>query len=69
MLKSSHALFKLLWALILASLLFSGDEVIAINGHSLHGSAHEEAINLFRGIKNGKVTLHFLRREGRERER
>lgn len=47
----------------------SGDEIIAINGRSLHNHSHDEVINLFRGIKTGSITLHFLRRAGSEQQR
>ena len=40
-----------------------GDEILAINGKILQGMSHDEAINEFRAIKNGRVTLKFARRE------
>ena len=41
----------------------SGDEILAINGKVLQGVSHDEAINEFRAIKNGRVVLKFARRE------
>ena len=56
-------------SLIFLSILSSGDEIIALNGRSFQDASHDEAINGFRAIKNGKVVLHFLRREGSEKAR
>lgn len=42
--------------------LSEGDEILAVNGHSLQYCSHDEAINVFRGIKSGKVVLNFLHR-------
>ncbi len=49
--------------------VFAGDEIVAVNGTCLQGSSHEEAIRLFRAVKNGKLIIHFLRREGSEKLR
>ncbi len=46
-----------------------GDEILAVNGRSLQGASHEEAINVFRAVRSGAVLVHLLRREGTERER
>jgi C-terminal processing protease CtpA/Prc len=43
--------------------LTAGDEILAINGKILQGMSHDEAINEFRAIKNGRVLLKFARRE------
>jgi C-terminal processing protease CtpA/Prc len=40
-----------------------GDELIAVNGTSLSGCSHDDAIALFRTIRQGQVRLHFIRRE------
>jgi C-terminal processing protease CtpA/Prc len=42
---------------------FSGDEILAINGKSLQGLSHDDAINEFRAIKNGQVILQVAKRE------
>ncbi|CAL4104620.1 unnamed protein product, partial [Meganyctiphanes norvegica] len=42
--------------------LQEGDEILAINGKPLHGSTHQDAINAFKQIKEGKVVLHIGRR-------
>ena len=49
--------------------IFAGDEIIALNGRSFQDVSHDQAINFFRSIKNGRVVLHFLRREGSEKAR
>ena len=43
--------------------LFAGDEILAINGKSLQGMSHDEAINEFRAIKHGPVILRVARRD------
>jgi C-terminal processing protease CtpA/Prc len=43
--------------------IFSGDEILAINGKSLQGLSHDDAINEFRAIKNGQVILQVAKRE------
>ena len=41
----------------------AGDEILAINGKSLQGMSHDEAINEFRAIKHGPVILRVARRD------
>ena len=43
--------------------VFSGDEILSVNGHSTQGLSHSEAISIFKGIRSGKVTIHVARRE------
>ena len=43
---------------------FPGDEIVAVNSLSLQGRSHDEAIAIFRGVKNGRVVIHYIRREG-----
>merc|ERR1712223_1571008 len=43
--------------------LKEGDEILAINGKSLQGLSHDDAINEFRAIKNGQVILQVAKRE------
>ena len=42
---------------------YLGDEILAINGKSLQGMSHDEAINEFRAIKQGPVILRVAKRE------
>lgn len=44
-------------------LYFSGDEILAVNGKSLQGMSHDEAINEFRAIRHGPVILRVARRD------
>ena len=44
-------------------ILPQGDEILAINGKSLQGMSHDEAINEFRAIKQGPVILRVAKRE------
>ena len=48
---------------ILRPFLLIGDEILAINGKSLQGLSHDDAINEFRAIKNGQVILQVAKRE------
>ncbi|KAF2352190.1 PDZ domain [Trinorchestia longiramus] len=43
-------------------LLREGDEILAINGTSVAGASHGEAIAMFKGIRSGQVLLHVGRR-------
>ncbi|KAK8748937.1 hypothetical protein OTU49_015607 [Cherax quadricarinatus] len=42
--------------------LKEGDEIFAVNGESLAGASHAEAIAMFKAIRSGKVVLHVGRR-------
>ncbi|KAK8381043.1 hypothetical protein O3P69_008152 [Scylla paramamosain] len=42
--------------------LRNGDEILAVNGRSLSGLSHAEAIAVFRSIRAGKVIMHVGRR-------
>ncbi|XP_066960649.1 uncharacterized protein [Macrobrachium rosenbergii] len=42
--------------------LKEGDEIFAVNGESLAGASHSEAITMFKAIRTGKVVLHVGRR-------
>lgn len=42
--------------------LKEGDEIFAVNGESLAGASHAEAIAMFKAIRTGKVVLHVGRR-------
>lgn len=44
-------------------LLFSGDEILSVNGQSLSSVTHTDALNIFKGIKSGEVILQVARRE------
>uniref|UniRef100_A0A1B6C200 PDZ domain-containing protein n=2 Tax=Clastoptera arizonana TaxID=38151 RepID=A0A1B6C200_9HEMI len=43
--------------------LREGDEIIAVNGTTLQGLTHSEAIAVFKDIKSGTVMLHVGRRD------
>ncbi|XP_039276706.1 uncharacterized protein LOC111046132 [Nilaparvata lugens] len=43
--------------------LREGDEIIAVNGTTLQGLTHSEAIAVFKEIKSGPVMLHIGRRD------
>jgi C-terminal processing protease CtpA/Prc len=47
--------------------LFTGDEILAVNGKALHGLSHNEAIGVFKEIRSGPVALHLGRRVTRKR--
>lgn len=42
--------------------LKEGDEIFTVNGVSMQGLSHTEAIAVFKGIKQGQVVLHIGRR-------
>ncbi|XP_047736668.1 inaD-like protein isoform X1 [Hyalella azteca] len=43
-------------------MLREGDEILAINGASVAGASHGEAIGMFKCIRSGQVLLHVARR-------
>nr|CAD7206047.1 unnamed protein product [Timema douglasi] len=43
--------------------LKEGDEILTVNGSSLQGLTHAEAITAFKNIKEGQVVLHVGRRD------
>ncbi|KAJ1525823.1 hypothetical protein ONE63_009025 [Megalurothrips usitatus] len=47
--------------------LKEGDEILAVNGKALHGFSHQEAIGVFKEIRQGPVLLHIGRRLNRRR--
>ncbi|KAJ3639956.1 hypothetical protein Zmor_003282 [Zophobas morio] len=50
--------------------LKEGDEILAVNSKPLHGASHQEAINVFKQIRQGQVLLHIGRRVAKKpRER
>lgn len=40
----------------------AGDEILVVNGKSLQGMKHDEAINVFKSIKSGDVVILIGRR-------
>lgn len=40
----------------------TGDEILVVNGKSLQGMKHDEAINVFKSIKTGDVVILIGRR-------
>lgn len=36
---------------------FLGDLILSVNNQALHGVTHQEAINVFKGIKSGIVEM------------
>lgn len=44
------------------SSLCAGDEILVVNGKSLQGMKHDEAINVFKSIKTGDVVILIGRR-------
>ena len=47
--------------------LFSGDEILSVNGMSVQGMSHSEAISIFKNIKTGPVTMMVTRRDASHR--
>jgi len=43
--------------------LFLGDEILSVNGSILQGKSHGEAIQVFKNIRQGSVSLHIARRQ------
>jgi len=41
----------------------AGDEILAVNGTPLQGLTHQQAISVFKEIKNGSILLHVGRRD------
>jgi len=42
--------------------LMEGDEILSVNGQTLHGLSHNEAISVFKRIRSGSVSLQVVRR-------
>jgi hypothetical protein len=51
---------RLIFLLII--FVITGDEILAINGASVAGASHSEAIGMFKCIRSGQVLLHVARR-------
>lgn len=45
-----------------------GDEILVVNGKSLQGMKHDEAINVFKSIKSGDVVILIGRRLPKNRK-
>ena len=45
----------------------SGDEILSVNGMSVQGMSHGEAISIFKNIKMGPVSLLLTRRDSAQR--
>ena len=43
--------------------IFLGDEILSVNGMSVQGMSHSEAISIFKTIKSGPVTILVTRRD------
>jgi len=43
--------------------LREGDEILSVNGSILQGKSHGEAIQVFKNIRQGSVSLHIARRQ------
>ncbi|KFB49903.1 AGAP012016-PA-like protein [Anopheles sinensis] len=47
--------------------LHAGDEILSVNGTAFQGLSHQEAINVFKGIKAGEVVILIGRRNNRRK--
>lgn len=44
-------------------MVFSGDEILSVNGEELAGLSHAEAIQVFKRVRNGQIRLQIARRK------
>jgi len=42
--------------------LLEGDEILSVNGRGVQGLSHQQAIQQFRNIKSGQITIYLARR-------
>ncbi|XP_037078700.1 uncharacterized protein LOC119099743 [Pollicipes pollicipes] len=49
--------------------LIEGDEILAVNGESMQGLSHAEAVVVFKSVRSGQVLLYVARREQAGRRR
>ena len=48
---------------------FAGDEIFSINGKAVQGMTHQEAIALFKEVKNGQLMVTIGRRGSGQHKR
>ena len=48
--------------------LFAGDEIFSVNGRSVAGLTHSEAIGIFKETKVGSIQVTLGRRETKKQE-
>lgn len=53
--------------MIVFCLIFTGDEILAINGDLMEGLTHNEAVNCFKKVKHGPIVLQVNRRTARRK--
>ena len=51
------------------TLFFAGDEIFSINGKAVQGMTHQEAIALFKEVKNGQLMVTIGRRGSNNKSR
>lgn len=61
-------IFLTIFFLVHFFLSTTGDEILVVNGKSLQGMKHDEAINVFKSIKTGDVVILIGRRLPKNRK-
>ena len=61
--KNECLVWKIPEKYVFFTIFFAGDEIFSVNGRSVAGLTHQEAIGIFKEIKVGSISVTIGRRE------